>query len=720
MRQLLQNLRDGSFSLVDSPLPSRPPGFVLVANRASLISTGTERSTVKAAQASLLGKARQRPDKVRQVLDNIRKEGVWATLAKVQEKLNQPKALGYSSAGVVLETDPGDETLHVGDHVACAGQDYASHAEVVVIPRNLVVPLPPAVSFEEGCFAAIGGIALQGVRRAEIGLGSRVLVIGLGLIGHLTWMLLEDCGCSVIGTDVSAHAVETAKRLGLARALVRGVDDVEGACAALTHGYGVDAVIITASARSTDPVELAGIVARERGRVVIVGAVSMDIPRDPHYYRKELDVVVSRSYGPGRYDPEYEEGGVDYPYGLVRWTEQRNMQAFLESIARGRTRARDLITHRFPLSDAIDAYKIVSGERHEPHIGLVLTYPESVDRCETVSLRATAVTPAGGALVRIGFAGAGSFARSYLLPHLKGRAGTELVAVATARGYTATDAAQKFGFAEAQSDAFKVATDPRLDAVFIATRHDQHAPIAIEALRAGKHLFVEKPLAIDATQLGDLLRVARGAGRVMQTGFNRRFSPLAVSLREALRAAGQPVQLTYRVNAGPLPLDHWLLHPEQGGGRMIGEGCHFIDLMQFLSSEQPARVSGSRFGDDATGSMSVLIEFSGGSVGILVYQANASTRVAKERLEAFSGGSGGIIHDWRSLELMSARGVKTVRAKGQAKGYAEEIDAFLAAVKSGQAAISLESQALTTMTTFAINESFVTRRPVDVVLPDLG
>jgi polar amino acid transport system substrate-binding protein len=400
----------------------------------------------------------------------------------------------------------------------------------------------------------------------------------------------------------------------------------------------------------------------------------------------------------------------------VRWTEGRNMQAFLESIARGRTKATELITHRFPIADAEDAYRIVSGERQEPHIGIVLTYPEDIQRQQSITLKPVAVQAKAGA-VRISFAGAGSFARSYLLPHLKDKPGVELVSVATAKGYTAVDAAKKFGFAEAAGDAAAICDDPRVDAVFVATRHDHHAPLALRALAAGKHVFVEKPLSIDLAGLAALLPVAEASGKIVQTGFNRRFSPLAVKLREVLAGSAAPVQITYRVNAGPLPLDHWLLHPEQGGGRMIGEGCHFIDLMQFLTGDTPARVTATRFGDDATGSMTALVEFSGGSVGVLVYQANASPSVAKERVEAFSGGRGGVLDDWRSVDLMDGRKTKKVSASGQAKGYAEEIAAFLGAIKSGQPAISLQSQALTTLCTLAAIESWTTRRPVDVTLP---
>ena len=712
MKQLLQNLRDGAFTLEESPLPSRPEGFVLVANRASLISAGTERSTVQAAQASLIGKARQKPEKVQQVLDNVRKEGLAATVRKVREKLSDPQPLGYSSAGVVLGCDPGDDRLAVGQRVACAGAGYAVHAEAVVVPRNLVIPLPDEVSFEDGAFATLGAIALQGLRRADARLGDRVLVIGLGLLGQLTWQLLRAAGCEVIGTDVSPRAVELASTMGLTHAVVRGRESVEAVCHRLTGGHGVDSVIVTAATKSRDPIELAGAVSRERGRVVIVGLVPMDVPREP-YYRKELDVVVSRSYGPGRYDPAYEEKGHDYPYGFVRWTEGRNMQAFLESVGSGAVKVGPLITHRFPFEQAIDAYDIVSGRSEQFHLGIVLRYADEIDTARRVTLRETSSEPTAGT-VRVAFLGAGSFARSYLLPHLKARPGVELVAVATSRGYTANRVGRDFGFAEARSDAAAVAADERIDAVFIATRHDQHAPLARIALESGKHVFVEKPLAVSPAHLAELAPAAMRAGRILQVGFNRRFSPLAVALEKSLAAAQSPTHVTCRVNAGPLPEDHWLLDPEQGGGRMVGEGCHFFDLIQFLTREHPLRVSASGFGSDAGGTTTVLIELSGGSTAVLVYQANASPLLRKERVEAYAGGRGGIIDDWNSVDLHDGRKKSRVRARGQSKGFAEEIDAFFAAVRSGSPAISLESQVLTTAATFAVLESLAGRRPVDV------
>lgn len=712
MKQLVQNLSDGAFSIVDSPTPARPPGFVLVSNHASLISSGTERSTVQAAQASLLGKARQRPDKVQQVLDNIRKEGVLATLQRVREKLDQPATHGYSSAGVVLAADRDERRFRVGDLVACGGVNYAVHAEIVSVPRNLVVRVPDGVPPADASFATVGSIALQGVRRAGVQCGDRVLVIGLGLLGQLTWQLVAHAGAIPIGMDVAAGAVELARQTGLRHACLRGEDDVEAVCAQLTEGHGVDAVIVTAAAKSRDPLLLAGAVSRERGRIVVVGAVPIDIPREP-FYRKELDIVVSRSYGPGRYDPSYEEGGQDYPYGHVRWTEGRNMSAFLEAVACGGVRVAPLITHRFPIERAADAYDIVSGRRREPHVGLVLEYSGRPDLRALVPV-STVTTPAVQGRPGIAFIGAGSFARGSLLPHVRDRHDVNRVAVVTARGFTAIDAARKFGFAAAGTDAGTIIDDPRVHALFIATRHDQHAALTARALRAGKHVFVEKPLAVDEGQLGEVLAARQESAAIVQVGFNRRFSPLAVALRDTLGAASAPVQATYRVNAGPLPADHWLLDPRLGGGRVIGEGCHFVDLLSFLCGEDPVAVHASRFGAEAEGATTITLEFANGSVGVIVYQANASARVAKERLEAFAGGRGGVLDDWRSVELFEGRDRRVIKARGQAKGYAEEIAAFLSSLRGGAPAIPFGNLVATTAATFAALRSIVEGRVVTI------
>jgi polar amino acid transport system substrate-binding protein len=718
MKQVVQNLGSGELSVVDAPAPVRSEGYVLVGTRASLISAGTERSTVQAAQATLLGKARQRPDQVRQVLDNVRREGLKSTISKVQSKLEEPKALGYSSAGVVLEGDPGAPHLQPGTRVACGGGGYATHASIVAIPRNLVVPLPDSVPYDEGAFATVGAIAMQGLRRAHVEIGETVLVVGLGLLGQIMWQLLAGAGCRPIGTDVDTAAVERAQAMGLETALVTGRADVAAVVAEMTGGRGIDAVLVTAATKSREPLELAGAVSRERGRVVIVGAVPIEVPRDP-YYMKELDLLVSRSYGPGRYDRSYEEGGQDYPFGHVRWTEGRNMEAVVDAIAGGALDVKPLITHRFPIDQAPAAYEIVSGKNPEPHVGIVLTYdePNAVTRRVVLRERPAAISEG---TVGVAMVGAGSFATSYLLPPLTNQKFVSLVGVATSRGYTAVHAARKFGFIEASSDAEALVQDPRVHAVIIATRHDKHAPLVAATLRAGRHVFVEKPLATTPEQLREVVEAAGKTDRIVQVGFNRRFSPLAVRLREILARTREPTTVVYRVNAGPLPNDHWLLDPEEGGGRIIGEGCHFIDLVQFLTGAEPRRVAAHRLGDDRTGATMVLLELSDGSAASLIYQANASSLLPKERIEAYSGGSGGVIDDWKGLEVHEGRKRRRAGGRGQQKGYAEEIGAFFGALKTGTAAIAFDSQVLTTLTTFAIVESLARRQPVDIDVADLS
>lgn len=680
MKQVLQHLGNGKVEVLEVPAPVRPPGYVLVRNHASLISSGTEGMVVKAARASLLGKARQHPEKVRQVLDSLRKEGLPATIAKVRRKLDAPLALGYSSAGVVLETDEDETRFQPGDLVACAGAGFAAHAEIVAVPRNLVARVPKGVAAEDAAFATVGAIALQGIRRGEIQFGERVLVIGLGLLGQLTWQLLRDAGCTVVGIDVCADAVERARRLGLKEAYLRQDTDVAALCHGISGGHGMDAVIVTAETRSKEPLETAGKVLRERGRVVLVGAVPIEVPRLP-YYLKELDLRVSRAYGPGRYDRQYEEHGRDYPFGHVRWTEGRNMEAFLDALARGRVATRELVTHRFPVEDARRAYDIVAGEVVEPHLGMLLEYPRTAAAVDRRPIELKPVEPVAGR-IGIGFLGAGAFADGALLPELAKRADVQLMGIASGRGYSALDLARKYGFTAAHSGARALLADDRIDAVFIATRHDSHAKLVVQALEAGKHVFVEKPLAITRAQLDAVEEAAAASGRVLQVGYNRRHSPLAKRLKEVLAAGAAPAQITYRVNAGPLPPDHWTLDPKVGGGRVIGECCHFLDLVLFLTGERPARVQAARLGDEATGATTILLELDGGSVATIIYQANAPRRLPKERLEAWAGGLGGTLVDWRRLTLQTPKGRVKIRSPRQRKGIPEEIAVFLEAVST--------------------------------------
>jgi len=713
MKQVIQNFKTGDLFVDDVPAPSISEGMVLVANRFSLISAGTERSTVKVAKANLLGKARQRPDLVAQVLQNIKREGLKATLEKVKTKLDTLKALGYSTAGEVIAYMDDDHSFRPGDRVACAGQDYASHAEIVSVPRNLVARIPDNVSFEEASFTTLGAIALQGVRQAEPRLGEKIAVIGLGLLGQITCQLLKANGCRVAGIDISDKLLQLATELGADTALNRNDPDVITRLTAFTQGHGFDSVIITAAADSNDPIELAGEIARKKGRVVVVGAVRMEVPRDPHYYRKELDIRMSCSYGPGRYDPSYEEHGQDYPYGYVRWTEQRNMEAFLDLISQGRIDVKKLISHIFDIEKAEEAYDIVLGKVKVPHSGILLKYtPTAASSASVIHLKNAAAAASGN--IRIGVIGAGSFAQNYLIPPIK-TFGAHLSTVVTARGITAKNVAAKFAFDNASSDTQDIMGDRQIDTVFIATPHNTHAEYVLKSLQAGKNVFVEKPLALNEDELDAITRHMEEHGGRLMIGFNRRFSPVAAALKAAFGNPAQPLVINYRVNAGFIPKEHWIQDPATGGGRIIGEACHFIDLMQYFTGSLPVRVYAACINGDNDkmnneDNVCIVIHFKDGSIGTLTYVASGDKSLPKERVEIYGDGKVGIIHDFKKGELHQHNKVKALNFQG--KGHKEEVQAFLQAVKEGGSMpMDYESIRQTTAATFRIMDSLRTGLP---------
>lgn len=695
------------------PPPSLAGGMVLVANRYSLISAGTERSTVKVAKAGLLGKARQRPDLVAQVLQNIKKEGLKATLEKVKTKLDTLKALGYSTAGEVIAYMDDDHSFRPGDRVACAGQDYASHAEIVSVPRNLVARIPDNVSFEEASFTTLGAIALQGVRQADPRLGEKVAVIGLGLLGQITCQLLKAAGCRVAGIDISEKLLELARELGADAALHRNDTDLTARLNAFTQGHGFDSIIITAAADSNDPIELAGEIARKKGRVVVVGAVRMEVPRDPHYYRKELDLRMSCSYGPGRYDPSYEEHGQDYPYGYVRWTEQRNMEAFLDLIAQGKVNVKRLISHVFDIENAAAAYDIVLGKVKEPHSGILLKYTPG-DQPHKSIIRLSSGAAAGTGGIHVGVIGAGSFAQNYLIPYMRSW-GAHLTTVVTSRGITAKNVAGKFSFANASSDSQDIFSDRQINTIFIATPHNTHAEYVEKALQAGKSVFVEKPLALNAGELEAITQQMEQHGGRLMVGFNRRFSPVANALKSAFGRPAQPLVINYRVNAGFIPKEHWIQDPVTGGGRIVGEACHFIDLMQYFTGSLPIKVYASCINGDNDklpneDNVCIIIHFSDGSIGSLTYVASGDKSLPKERVEIFGDGKVGIIDDFKKGELHQNNKVKTLNLQG--KGHKEEVQAFLQAVSTGgPMPVDFESIRQTTAATFKILDSLRTGLP---------
>jgi predicted dehydrogenase/threonine dehydrogenase-like Zn-dependent dehydrogenase len=715
MKQVLQHARTGALEVVEVPRSRARAGGVLVRNVASLISAGTERTAVDFAQKSMVGKARERPDLVRQVLDRVRREGVGPTIQAVLDRLDQYNALGYSCAGVVEEVGRGAEEFAVGDRVACAGAAYAHHAEAVSVPKNLVVRIPEGVSFEDASYVTLGAIALHGVRTAECRLGDNVAVIGLGLLGQLTVQILKAAGSRVIGIDLDPGKAVFARELGADASVARG-DDVAAAVAELTGGHGVDQVIVTAATDSNDPIRLAAEICRDRGRVTMVGAVGMDIPRHP-FYMKELELRLSRSYGPGRYDPAYEERGNDYPIGYVRWTERRNMEEFLRLVATGAVTPARLTTHRFSIESSPDAYRIVTGEREEPFLGIVLGYPHGQQAgARTVALRAA--RPASRAdVLRLGFVGAGSFGKEVLLPRFSRAGGVRLAGIATATGASAHTTGRRYGFEYCTTDTDRLLEDPQVDAVVITTRHASHARLAAQALRAGKAVFIEKPLALTEEELREVLEAQEESGQVLCVGFNRRFSPLAVALRDAFRDTGA-LAIQYRVNAGSIPREHWIHDPVDGGGRIVGEVCHFVDFAQFLTGDLPVSAFAQSVGGVAGAThdtVSISLRFPRGSIASINYFATGDRALAKEQVEVFGGGAVGILDDFRSLALL--RGGKRTERKpgGQEKGFDGEVAAFLAAARDGTAMpIPAASLAATTRATFAIEESLRTGRPVEI------
>ncbi len=697
MKQLLQNIRSGATEVEDVPVPSPKPGTALVQTGASLVSAGTERMVVEFAEKSLLGKARSRPDLVRQVIDKARREGLLSTIGAVFNRLEQPMPLGYSSAGTIVTLGEGLQGFQVGQRVACAGGGYAVHAEYNVVPQNLLSALPDGVDFESAAFTTLGAIAMHGYRLAETQIGERVAVIGLGLLGLLAAGIARAAGCMVLGIDLDPGRVALARQMG-----IKGVlrDQAEETAGALTRGKGMDAVLICADTPSADPVELAGAIARDRGKVVAVGSVGLKLPRKV-YYEKELSFINSRSYGPGRYDPTYEQEGQDYPIGYVRWTEGRNMEAFVELLASSRLDVKPLITHRFPIERAPEAYELITGKAKEPFLGVILTYPGASESSISLSSAPASriiqyeVREAGQvSSVKLGVLGAGNFASAVMLPVLKKMTGIEMLGVASASGVSAAQAARRFGFRYATSQESDVLSDPSINTVAILTRHHLHASQVISALDAGKNVFCEKPLALTREELEDiaatLVRINEQQDEVvplLMVGFNRRFSPMAKKLQAFLADRHEPLVAHYRVNAGYIPSTHWVQDPAQGGGRIIGEGCHFVDFLTYLVGAPPVSVVGQAMSDNGhyQGDNVVLtFTFADGSVGTLTYVANGDKAFPKERVEVFAEGRVAVLDDFRALEMVRDGKRDSYRSRlRQDKGHAGEWQALIAAISAG-------------------------------------
>ena len=718
MKQVLQNRKTGRPFVGEVPVPALQRGRVLVRTVASLISAGTERMAVEAVSKGLVNEARQRPDLVKAVVAKVKSEGLLNTFASVRNKMEASTTLGYSAAGIVVEVGEDVSEFQVGDRVACAGVGFASHAEVLSVPKNLCVHLPECVSFDCGAFGTLGAIALQGVRLAEPTLGESIVVIGLGLVGQLTVQLLKANGCRVFGLDLDPERVQLAIELGADEAAISN-DESAKMIDSWTRSRGADAVLITAATDSNQPVEFAAKISRLKGRVVIVGMTGLDIPRQP-FFSRELKLTISMSYGPGRYDPDYEERGHDYPLAYVRWTEKRNIEAFVELIGSGKLNVERLITHRFPIENAESAYQLISGNVGESYLGVILNYDPERQVTRRVVLNQTPKSRADKAIT-LGVIGAGGYVPAMLLPHFK-TAGANFRSIATASGVSAHDVGKRFGFELAVSSAEEVLEDNDINLVVVGTRHDLHAELATKALQLNKHVFVEKPLALTDAQLDGIASAAATSSGHLMVGFNRRFSPLARQAKELFADREAPLSIIYRVNAGRIPKDHWTQNEKEGGGRIVGEVCHFVDLMTFLTDAKPVSVFAESVSARSSGvidcdSVFITLKFSDGSNGTIAYLAEGDKALAKERVEIFGAGKVFVLDDFRSGKTYKDNRESVVTLKAQDKGQADQVRAVCASILSNAPApISLDDLITTTRTTFRILDSLREGSPVDVEL----
>ncbi|MFC2108293.1 bi-domain-containing oxidoreductase [Candidatus Bipolaricaulota bacterium] len=710
MRQLLQHLRTGKMELAELPCPSAGRGQVLIQTRASLISAGTERMLVEFSQANLLQKARQQPDRVKQVLEKINTDGLMPTLEAVFRKLDVPLPLGYCNAGVVLEVGPRVHDIRPGDRVASNG----SHAEIVCVPRNLCAKIPDTVSDEDAVFTVLGSIALQGVRLAQPTLGERFVVFGMGLVGLLTAQFLRATGCEVLAVDMNAERLALAEMFGAKAINVGQGGDPIAAAEAWTEGRGADGAIIAASAETDAIVHQAAESCRKRGRIVLVGVVGLNLRRSD-FYKKELTFQVSCSYGPGRYDEKYEQAGQDYPPGYVRWTEQRNFDAVLGAIASGSLKLADIVTHRVPFVDALTAYEKI---QHDPTaLGVVLEYRSEVDRSVIVRVCESREYGAAGQAV-VGVIGAGGFAKGILLPSLA-RTPARLAYLADIDAAAAKHGASKFGFEKAITDHTMILDDPTVNTVFVLVGHHLHAQFVVEALDAGKHVFVEKPLAMNEEELRVIEEAfAKAKGHQLMLGFNRRFSSHMVKIRQLLTGRSAPLCMSMTVNGGAIPADHWTQDPERGGGRIIGEGCHFIDLLSFVADSPVTAVSAMMMGEGVavrSDKMAILLEFADGSIGTVNYFSNGSKSYPKEALEVFSDGRVLRMENFRVTRGYGFPSFKTFRTRRQDKGHNAEVAAFIDGIASGGVPpIPFSEIVNSTRATFAAVESSRTKRTVSV------
>lgn len=718
MKQVVQNYKTGALKLIDAPAPLLNPGGVLVKNVNSVISLGTEKLAIEFARKSLLGKALARPDLTRQVIDLARNEGPVKAYQQAVNRLDGLTPLGYSCAGVVIEVGERVDDFKAGDRVSCARSGFASHAEIVSVPKNLCAKIPDNVDFDSAAFATVGAIALHALRLSELTLGENIAIIGLGLLGQLATQMARASGYRVLGMDIDGDKVSLAQKLGAEDGVVLGKEDAIGKAGAFSKGRGLDAVLILASTRSNEPLRIAAEVCREKGKVVIPGMVKLDVPRET-FYQKELSLIVSRAWGPGIYDDSYELTGIDYPHAYIRWTGRKNMEQFLELVADGKVQLRPIITHRFKIDDAERAYKAMTEDASGKHIGVLLSYDDQDKEAiaTRVQLKKETGTRRPKERANVGLIGAGTFATATILPLIRKMPSINLRGVATATGASGRHTGDKFGFEYCTTDHQAILTDPEIDCVIIATRHDLHARLAIEALNHGKDVFVEKPLALSLSELKEIVAAYRqNAGRLM-VGFNRRFSPFSIKAKDLLSAVSEPLVVNYRVNAGFIPRESWVHDPSEGGGRILGEVCHFVDLAQFLTGSFPVKVyaetrsNAGRYAPEEN--VVVTIAFKDGSIASIVYVASGDRAFPRERIEVFGGGSVCVIENFKSLVFTKGSKRKRAWKFNKDSGHRDEFSAFFSALQKGEALpVDFEDYIHATLTTFCIQESLAKGVPI--------
>lgn len=712
MQQLTQKLSNGEMTVQEMPTPVLGKGMVLVKNHYSLISAGTEGSTASTARKSLLGKAKERPQQVKQVLEVLAQQGPVQTYRAVTKKLEAYSPLGYSLAGEVIAVGDGVTQFTTGDWVACAGVGFANHAEIIAVPVNLCVKLPENTDLKAASYNTLGAIALQSIRQADLRLGETCAVIGLGLLGQLTGLMLKASGVNVIGIDVSEPPVKLAQQHFAGLALTRNTPGIENQIAEYTNGLGADVVIIAAATTSTDPINFAGAIARKKGKVVILGAVPTGFERDPYWYKKELELKMSCSYGPGRYDLNYEEKGIDYPAAYVRWTEKRNMEAFQQLLAGGTMDISYLTTHEFSLEDAPKAYDMIV-TKSEPYLGIILKYNTE----KPVQLQNKVKTGESKPVskINIGFIGAGSYAQGNLLPNIPKNNDVVCKGVLTNNGTTSKRVAERFGFEFCTSNENDILENPDINTLFIATRHDSHAEYVLKGLESNKHIFVEKPLCLTLSDLEKIRNKKYGISNNLQimVGFNRRFSALSTILKDQI--GNGPMSMIYRVNAGHIAGDTWIQDMEIGGGRIIGEACHFIDYLTWLNGSLPVSVYATAL-PDAGGfndTVNINITFGNGSTGVVAYYANGPKSMPKEYIEVFHNGSSGVINNFKELRMFG----KTKQKKkllNLDKGQKIMVELFLKSILNGEPLIPFEEIYSVTKATFAVLESIKTGHVVKI------